>query len=55
MAAPNGKKPAVSPVPQQIATALGETKPMSLEERRQVWFYQVRTKAAQQTEQQATD
>ncbi len=28
---------------------------MTPEERRQVWFYQARTKAAQQTEQQATD
>ena len=110
MAAPNGKKAPGSPVVKQIATALGETKPMALgqlkrivqtigderslailqqalaveqqgglmladgkrrtpggvffllvkeqmtpEERRQVWFYQPRAKAAQRTEQQATD
>jgi hypothetical protein len=110
MAAPNGKKPAASPVVKQITTALGETKPMARgqikrivqtigeeralailqqaleieqhgglmladgkrrtpggvffrlvkeqmtpEERRQVWFYQGGAKAAQQTEQQATD
>ena len=110
MAAPNGKKPAASPVVKQIATALGETKPMARgqikrilqtigeeralallkqaleieeqgglmlpdgsrrhtpggvffrlvkeqmtpEERRQVWFYQGRAKAAQPTEPSAT-
>ena len=111
MATPNGKKAPGSPVVKQIATALGETKPMAfgqikrivktigeeralailqqaleieeqgglmlpdgsrrrtpggvffhlvkeqttLEERRQVWFYQGRAKATQQTGQGSTN